>query len=71
MRQRLREAQARQAEVAEEERATQQREAMVENESKDLALEHERLQEGLDKYCIERERFEREAMKVKEQAERD
>ncbi len=34
-------------------------------------LENERLQEQLDKYCIERDRFEREALKIKEQAERD
>ena len=33
--------------------------------------DHERLQEQIDKYCIEKETFDREAFKIKEQGERD
>jgi len=57
--------------VIEEEREFLHREALFENENKQVVLENEKLQESLDKYCIERDKFEREAMKIKEQAEKD
>ena len=34
-------------------------------------LDNEKLKEHLDKYCIDRGNFDRDAMRVKEQAERD
>jgi len=36
-----------------------------------VSMDNEKLQEQLDKYCIERDHFDREALKIKEQGERD
>ncbi len=71
MKAKLREAKQIAADVGEEEREVQVKEQHFELENKNVTLENERLQEQLDKYCIERDRFEREALKIKEQAERD
>lgn len=58
-------------EAVEDERVFFQKEQEFEQENKLLTLENEKLHEQLDKYCIEKDLFDREAYKIKDQAERD
>ncbi|CDW83861.1 UNKNOWN [Stylonychia lemnae] len=71
MKQKIREAKQQQQDVSEEEREFQMREQEFEQENKQVVMDNEKLHEQLDKYCIEKSHFDREAMKIKEQAERD
>ena len=71
LKQRMRDAKHLASEMAEEEREFMQKEYDYEAENKQVTLDNERLQEHLDKFCIERGNFDREALRVKEQAERD
>lgn len=71
MKGKLREAKQVAADITEEEREMTVKEMHFDQENKSVMLDNERLQEQLDKYCIEKDKFEREAMKVKDQAERD
>ena len=58
-------------ESIDEERAFYAKEQEFEQENKLLSIENEKLHEQLDKYCIEKDLFDREAYKIKDQAERD
>jgi len=53
------------------ERAFDQRQAEFDDEHNKVVAENDALQEELDKYCIEKETFDRQAQQVKEKGERD
>lgn len=54
-----------------EEQEFDQKQAAFDDEHNAVVAENDALQEELDKYCIEKDTFDRQAQQVKEKGERD